>query len=325
MKFSEYLASKAISLCFAAIGILLVAVLMVSGGAGGGFVLFFVLLLSLFAASWIVCDFLLVRKNLRRLKTLTQKLTNRYLIGELLPAPQDVLEKKYFEIMKTISKSAIDAAENALREKDEYCDYVVSWIHEIKTPLTACCLILSNGGDPVKLKRELKRADNLTESILYYARMKTVEKDIVIKETSVSSVLNQAVQSQMELLIAADISVEITGDFTVYTDDKALCFIIKQLLINSANYCPGCRIEMSAEDGKITVSDNGIGIPSHEISRVTERGFTGTNGRRQGASTGMGLYLVKNLCGQLGIAFEIASEVGKYTRISFVFENLTKS
>lgn len=78
--------------------------------------------------------------------------------------------------MKTISRSAIGVAEQALRDKEDYCAYVESWIHEIKTPLTACSLILANGADTRKLRRELKNADNLTENILYYARMRGAQK-----------------------------------------------------------------------------------------------------------------------------------------------------
>lgn len=85
-----------------------------------------------------------------------------------------------------------------------------SWIHEIKTPLTACSLILAGDGDPRKLRRELKRADNLTESILWYARMRTAEKDTVIQKIQAASVMEEAVKSQKELLIAAGNSVEIT-------------------------------------------------------------------------------------------------------------------
>ena len=55
----------------------------------------------------------------------------------------------------------------------------------------------------------------------------------------------------MELLIAAGISVEIEGDFTVYTDGKTLAFILKQLLINCAKYCTGCHIVITAEKGVI--------------------------------------------------------------------------
>lgn len=109
-----------------------------------------------------------------------------------------------------------------------------------------------------------------------------------------------------------------------YSDDKALCFIIKQLLINAAKYCPGCLIQITAEDGIITVQDNGIGIPAHELKRVTERGFTGTNGRKAASSTGMGLYIVRELCEKLDIDLKIESVQGSYTKISLSFRNLTK-
>mgnify|MGYP002509223018 CR=1 FL=1 len=42
---------------------------------------------------------------------------------------------------------------------------------------------------------------------------------------------------------------------------------------------------------QLVVQDNGIGIPAHELPRVFDRGFTGSNGRSRGGSTGMGLYL----------------------------------
>ena len=115
--------------------------------------------------------------------------------------------------MQILSRSAIAAVEQARREKDEYCDYVESWIHELKMPLTACSLILANDGDVRKLKRELKRADNLTENILYYARLRSVEHDTQIGKLQVAAVMDAAVKSQMELLIAAGISVEVDGDF----------------------------------------------------------------------------------------------------------------
>lgn len=76
---------------------------------------------------------------------------------------------------------------------------------------------------------------------------------------------------------------------------------------------------MHAQQGVLTVEDNGPGIASHEIRRITERGFTGESGRRLGSSTGMGLYIVSQLCAQLGIGLSIESQVGLYTRISLSF------
>ena len=128
----------------------------------------------------------------------------------------------------------------------------------------------------------------------------------------------------MDVLISANISVETNGDFTLYTDAKAVSFIIKQLLINCAKYCRGCHIDIDAADGIITVYDNGIGIPDYDVSRITERGFTGTNGRRLGGSTGMGLYIVNEMCKNLGIAFKAYSKQNEFTRITLSFISLTK-
>ena len=225
MSFKGYLSSKAEGLCLCGVGAIV-----------WGIFAFFAC-----AAVWLAAGYFVARSRLKRLEKMKSQLKETYLLGELLPKPRDGVEREYFEVMKEVSRSAIGAAENAVREKEEYCEYVESWIHEIKTPLTACSLILANGGDPAKLKRELKRADNLTETILYYARLRSPEKDTSIAAVSAAAVVAEAVKSQRELLVAAKIGVETTGDFSVYTDGKSLCFILKQLLINCAKYCRGCR------------------------------------------------------------------------------------
>ena len=325
MSFRDYAGSKAVTLCFLGIGALLFAAVMAVAGANGLLIGMSEILFVLLVMGWLAWGFGAERARQKKLERIIDQLQDKYLLGEVLPHPAGAVETYYFEVMKTVSRSAIGVAELALREKEEYCEYVEAWIHEIKTPLTACSLILSNDGEVRKLKRELKRADNLTESILYYARMRTAEKDTQIRQTQIAQVIDYAVKSQMDLLIAAKISVAADGDFTVHTDAKALCFMIKQLLINCAKYCPGCQVTIRASQGTVTVEDNGIGIPQHELRRVTERGFTGTNGRKFGGSTGMGLYLVSGLCCRLGISLTVASEQGKYTRIALSFDELTKS
>lgn len=319
MRFGDYLYDKIVTLCFLGIGGLLSGLLGAACGLG-----FLELLLGAacyagIILGWLLVSFLVEKGRLEKLEHLIAELPEKYLLGEVLPPPADLVGRRYDQVMGEISRAAVGAVEQARREKEEYCDYVESWIHEMKTPLTACSLILANGGDVRKLKAELKRADNLTESILYYARMRSAEKDTQISMCHVEDVIEAAVKSQMELLMAARIRVEPEGGFTAYTDAKALEFILKQLLINCAKYCPGCRIRIGAAAGVITVEDNGIGIPDHELSRVTDRGFTGTNGRRLGGGTGMGLYLVRELCQRLGLGLSVESEQGAYTRITLDF------
>ena len=71
---------------------------------------------------------------------------------------------------------------------------------------------------------------------------------------------------------------------------------------------------------ELYVKDNGIGIKKGEITRVFEKGFTGTNGRLSNKkSTGIGLYLCKKLCDKLGIAIELNSIQNEGTEIRLVF------
>ena len=319
MSLWKYVCAKAVPLCAAAMASLylllvgifcaipasLLLILLLSGG--------FVLL---------VCVLVGWRRTDRRLRALRRRLDalpERYLTGETLQRPRDAVEQEYYLLMKEISRSAIGAVEQARSEMEDYCDYVERWVHEIKTPLTACSLILANGGDSSKLRRELRRADNLSETILTYAKLRTAEKDTQIAPADLRAACDQAIREEMELLIAADISVSIDGAAEVYTDAKRVVFILKQLLINCAKYCPGCRIQIELEPGCLIFEDDGPGIPAHERTRVTERGFTGSAGRRRGGSTGMGLYIVGELCQKLNIDLKIDSKAGCFTRFSFRF------
>ncbi len=319
MSFRDYLESKVIALYMGGIGLLYLTLIVWLCGLP-------LSLLLIFAFSGVfvllICMVLSWRRTDRRLRMLKRKLDampESYLIGETLPRPKDAVELQYYLLMQEISRSAIGAVEQSRADKQDYCEYVEQWVHELKTPLTACSLILANGGEPAKLRRELRRADNLAETILTYAKLRTPEKDIQISPADLRTVCDQAVREEMELLIAAGISVAIAGDGQVYTDPKLLVFILKQLLINCAKYCPDCRVQIGIGQDSLTLEDNGPGIPAHELCRVTERGFTGSAGRSRGESTGMGLYIVSRLCRSLNIQMELTSREGQFTRFTFRF------
>ena len=106
-----------------------------------------------------------------------------------------------------------------------------------------------------------------------------------------------------------------------------MSFILNQILQNSVKYKKqnhNLELEISAKQGKqniiLTLKDNGIGIKKGEITRVFEKGFTGTNGRKIGKkSTGIGLYLCKKLCDKLGLGLELNSIEGEGTEVRIVF------
>ena len=316
MKLSAYLRSHLIALCLVALFLAGWCVFAALAGVNGMVILLTALAVALCAAAVLACGYISADRRLKKLQRVTDELERPYLLGEVLQRPENAVELEYFNIMKTVSRSAIDAAESAARQRDEYRGYVEKWVHEIKTPLTACQLILAGGGDESKLRAQLRRADNTAESILWYARLQSAGASTQIAEVSVRAAADEAVKSEMELLIAAGVSVNTEGDFTACTDGKALVFMIKQLLVNSAKYCRGGKVWICAGQGVLTVEDNGSGILPHELPKIFNRGYVGSNGS---GGTGMGLYLVKQTCAALDISLTAQSEKGRFTRFTFVF------
>lgn len=319
MTFSEFVKAKLALLAGIGIGGLYLLLVSFLCGIPGDMLLILLLSAVLVVMVGLLLAWYRTDRRLRLLKSSMDALPEKYLIGEVLEEPRGCVEREYYFLMKEISRSAIGRLEQACAEKQDYYEYVEAWVHEMKTPLTACSLLLANGGDVAKLRRELRRADNLTETILTYAKLRTAEKDTRIGKTVLRTLCNRAIREEMELLIAAGISVSVEGDGEAYTDSQLLVFILKQLLINCAKYCPDCQVQIVLSQGCLWLEDNGIGIPSCELPRVTERGYTGTAGRERGQSTGMGLYLVDRLCEKLNITMEITSGEGSGTRFTFRF------
>ncbi len=210
----------------------------------------------------------------------------------------------------------------------EYREYIESWVHEIKTPLTAAKLTCRHleSDSRRKFSAELAQIEAHVERALYYARVKSPEQDCIIRQTALADIVSQAVGNHRTLLIQSQMKIE-TGDldFTVYTDRKWAVFMLGQLLQNASRYrnnnspsilltAMGCGRQV-----RLTVSDNGIGIPAHELPRVFDRGFTGSNGRTRGGSTGMGLYLCRKLAALLEIDLQISSEEQKGTAVTLTF------
>lgn len=268
---------------------------------------------------WLTTTYTVSKRRIARLKRMVSQIEKPYLVGEILPVPTSYLENQYFDIISIISKDAIERVEQANRQSQEYKEFVEQWIHEFKTPMTAMGLILANEGDTRKLRKELKRLDNLTDQILHFARLQSIEKDKQFEHIALADTLNHSVKHQMEILIAARMQVMIEGDAKIYTDQKVLQFLMNQFLINSAKYCPESKIIMTIRGSVLTYEDNGVGISKRELPRIFEKGYTGTNGRKVGTSTGMGLYIAAKLCKELHIQLEVESEVGQFTRFILTF------
>ena len=91
----------------------------------------------------------------------------------------------------------------------------------------------------------------------------------------------------------------------------AICIITALLL---SVYFQNCK----CTNILLVIEDNGCGIKASDLSRVFEKGFTGSN-RNKANATGMGLYLSKKLCDRLDLKLDIASTEKEYTRLTITF------
>src|SRR5699024_609802 len=151
---------------------------------------------------------------------------------------------------------------------------------------------------------EINKVDNYLEQILYYIRSKNTEADYIIKEVNLSKVIRSVMLKNKDILLERNIDITSNvHELKVLTDYKWLEFMINQIISNSMKYMRDIenkKIEIKAykQDHYIILEifDNGMGIPKSDLSRVFSKTFTGQNGRKIPGSTGMGLYIVSNLC-----------------------------
>ena len=213
---------------------------------------------------------------------------------------------------------------------EDYKEYIELWIHEIKYPIATSKMVIENNKSEVtkSIDEEIEKIENYIEQALFYARSSTVEKDYYIRKTSLQQIVNESIKKNKNILIAKKISLNIHNiENNVNTDSKWIVFILNQIIQNSIKYMKNSepsQIEIYAKQQKenviLYVKDNGIGIKRGEITRVFEKGFTGTNGRETNKkSTGIGLYLCKKLCNKLGIAIELNSQQNEGTEVRLVF------
>jgi len=255
-------------------------------------------------------------------------LDRKNLIAEMINPPSFKEGIILYDIIKGSNKAMIEEINKYKYMGEEYREYMELWVHEIKTPIASSKLIAQNNKSYAtdSISEELEKIEIFVEQVLFYSRSNNVEKDYIIKEINLQKLCFDVLKKNSKLFIQNKIKVETENlDVTVFSDAKWLEFIFNQILTNSVKYLkppnPAVKICAATNENSIVLSfeDNGIGIQKSELLRVFDKGFTGTNGRKNERSTGMGLYICKKLCCKLGLEIEAESEYGGGTLIRIVF------
>ena len=322
----QYLKNQLPVLLINLLGMLALALFLIASGNNIQTVLFILVVWLIVLASCLLFFYFSRKKYLNKLLDMTEELEERYLLPEIMQEPEKADEQVFYQIMKMAEKSMLERIGEVQRERKEYKEYIEQWIHEVKTPITAIKLICENNRCSFTrdLMAELENINRFTEQALYYARSEHTENDYSVREIRLSNVVHGAIADNKYLLRQNNVTVTVDNvEYSIYSDDKWLRFILDQLISNAVKYRidqPVLHFSAVKENDRVilSVEDNGIGIPQSDLSRIFEKGFTGQNGRTIHSSTGIGLYLCKRLCDKLGIGISASSE-GKGTTISLSF------
>ncbi|GGD85196.1 sensor histidine kinase [Paenibacillus nasutitermitis] len=215
---------------------------------------------------------------------------------------------------------------NEVQDKQkEYYDFIVSWFHEIKTPISILRLMQQTEIDPKSLEEEVSRIEHYVDQALYYAKLDSFNQDYVIVNCNLELLSKQVVKNHSKTFISKKISIQLDVQSSfVQSDSKWLLFIVNQLITNSLKYTPdqgqiSISTQVTQQEKLLIIRDNGIGIDRKDLPRIFNRGFTGTNGRALMKSTGMGLYLAQELSKKLGHYITCEAEVDSFTELTIHF------
>lgn len=265
------------------------------------------------------------------LRHLSAQLRQACVLPSLIAEPSFLEGRITYEAAQRLAQLSAEETATLRDDAAAYRRYVELWIHEIKTPIAAINLMLANhpGPESAKVARELERIEAQVDQALYYARSTSVERDYAIREINLAAVAREACKRHSRFLIEKSCipSFDIPDKMTVLADEPWLVFILGQVVVNAAKYDAATLTFTAREEETGTsrgrtvleVRDDGCGIPATDVPRVFERGFTGEVGRAHGSATGMGLYLIANLCASMGLHVGLASEEGTGTRVILTF------
>jgi len=218
-------------------------------------------------------------------------------------------------------------------------EFVATASHELRTPLAAvygAAMTLRRpdiGGDPAVQARLLtviaEESDRLARTIndiLWASRLETGQLEVSIESLDITESAVQIVEA-MRVFISEDVSVELRDSGSlppVAGDPDKVRQVLTNLIDNAVKYSPdGGRVEVKLERRdrhvRVSIRDDGLGIPSSELSRIFEKFYRlDPNLTRGVGGTGLGLYICRELVRRMDGRIWVESAEGEGS--TFFFE-----
>lgn len=208
-------------------------------------------------------------------------------------------------------------------------DFVANASHELRSPLTVVGGYLDamradprleqDWGVPLaEMEHQMQRMLAIIKDLLELSRLETEAREAPFAPVDVPSLLQRVQREALALGYGPrDVTVEIKDRVWILGSEGELFSAFSNLVFNAMRYTPDSgrvSIRWSVdEDGvRLSVADNGVGIASEHIPRLTERFYRVDRSRsRDSGGTGLGLAIVKHVLQRHDAELEVESEPGK--------------
>ena len=146
----------------------------------------------------------------------------------------------------------------------------------------------------------------------------------MIREYELDGIVRQAVRMYASVFIRKKLRLIYEPlELKILTDEKWLLFVISQVLSNALKYTPSGTVTIyKKEPQTLCIKDTGIGIAPEDLPRIFEKGYTGSNGRADKKASGIGLYLCRRICTNLGHKITVHSVPGEGTEVCIYLERV---
>ncbi len=244
---------------------------------------------------------------------------------ELAPSrlPADV-QGEARQLASSLHALAQRVTEHVARERN----FTRDASHELRTPLTvirvASDMALDDETLPPRTTRSLQRIQRagrdmeaIIDAFLILARESEVAPQSELFD--VGEVVRYEADSARELLGGrpVQLQVDIGQPMTLHAPPRVLHVVISNLLRNACNYTDEGCIRIVLGEGRVSVSDTGIGMSEVSLQQAFDPFYRASPERPQG--TGLGLSIVRRLCERFGWRIELRSALGAGTTATVYF------
>jgi PAS domain S-box-containing protein len=218
------------------------------------------------------------------------------------------------------------AAQRAVQVREDFLSVAG---HELRTPLTSLKLQLqllsrilspdSSGKIVSRLSvigRQVGRLESLVTSLLDVGRLSAGRLELELGDVDLSALAREVLERLADIFEQAGCEVRLEASAPVHGlwDAQRLDQVLVNLLTNAAKYGAGrpvhVRVEAVTGGAKLTVRDEGIGIPADALPRLFGRFERAVSDREYGG-LGLGLYISRQLVEAMGGGVRVDSRPGE--------------